>query len=124
MKKKPSKSLAIRKADQAFSQYIRQKNAVDSIAVCVTCGIAKPWKEMQAGHFVSRSKHALRYDERNVHVQCYRCNVPLKGNYPSYALFLQKKYGNNILESLLAESQVIRKWSVVELEELTAKWKG
>jgi len=120
--KRRSKSLLIRLADAAFSKHIRSKDAVDGIAECVTCSLRKPWKELQAGHFVSRSKHALRYAERNVHVQCYRCNVLLKGNYPIYALFLQRKYGDTILEDLYAETFTIKKWSTSELEEMIETW--
>lgn len=43
---------------------------------------------------------ALRYHEKNVHAQCVACNLWRHGNPTSYALALQRKYGDTILEEL------------------------
>jgi len=37
---------------------------------CYTCNSVKPWKEMQCGHFVTRTVTALRYHLKNTRVQC------------------------------------------------------
>ena len=59
------------------------------MAVCVTCNVKKPWKELQAGHYEKRGKNQLRYDETNVHPQCVGCNVFQKGNYTRYARYIR-----------------------------------
>lgn len=73
-----------------FSQYIRKKNADwQGNGKCVTCGVVKPWKQLQAGHFVDGRNNKVLLDERLVHPQCYQCNVPLKGNKIKYFEFMR-----------------------------------
>lgn len=52
---------------------------------CFTCGRRLPFNLRQAGHYVSRTVRATRWDLDNVHVQCNRCNVVLGGNIQVYS---------------------------------------
>lgn len=72
-----------------FSKYIRLKYAdKNGNCTCVTCGVVKPWKEMQAGHAVGgRGGHVL-FNERIVRVQDYGCNCMQKGKYPEFIDYL------------------------------------
>ena len=50
---------------------VRLKAADDNgYCKCITCGVSKPWQEMQGGHFIERGKKATKIDETNVHPQC------------------------------------------------------
>lgn len=109
IKKKTTKQLkAI--LDKVFSEYIRRKyaNAIGHTR-CVTCNKYAPWNELQNGHYISRSSLATRYDEENCHPQCAACNIFKNGNMPSYTLFLQRKYGNDIVAKLYKKSLEITK---------------
>ena len=68
---------------------------------------------MDAGHYVNAgsSPPPLYFDERNVHCQCTSCNRFKHGNLAVYALRLQQKYGNKILEELEAMRNRGGKWS-------------
>lgn len=107
----------VKKLDEVFSQYIRLR-ATDfaGYAICVTCGVSKPWKEQQCGHYESRGKYGTRWDEKNCNVQCYRCNVALKGNYPAYSRYLVRKFGAGILDELELKSNQSPKFSLGELQ--------
>lgn len=85
-----------------FSEYIRRRNADENgMAPCVTCGVVKHWKELQSGHYVSKSKGlAVYFDPRNNNPQCVSCNVFRDGNLDQYALYMIKKYGEGILKEL------------------------
>ncbi len=126
MKKKKLKSLPTlrRRLDKVFSDFIRQRGAWDEYNNCVTCGMSKPWQELQCGHYYSRRHTATRYDERNCHPQCGRCNVLLRGNYPSYARYMQAKYGQGILDELEALHRDTVKWTRQTYEALIAKYAG
>ena len=50
MAKKLTRSKLVKKLDTVFSQYIRQKNSIDGIATCFTCGKKDHWKKLQNGH--------------------------------------------------------------------------
>jgi len=89
------------KLDTLFSLYIRKKSATkDGMVRCVTCGKYDHWKEMDAGHYISRQYLTTRYDERNVHVQCRSCNRFHEGMKDEYTLFLMRTYGHQVLEEL------------------------
>lgn len=99
-KRTESRSQLVKRLDNVFSKYIRMKDAVDGLATCVTCGNTKEWKLQQNGHYESRGKLPTRWDEINCHVQCYACNVAMKGNYTSYARYMVNRYGVEVLEDL------------------------
>ena len=61
MPKKPSRKTLVKKLDKVFSQYIRRRFAVNEIAKCVTCGKQAHWKDLQAGHFMSRKHYSTRW---------------------------------------------------------------
>jgi hypothetical protein len=90
-----------------FSNYIRIRDCLITTgttwkAACVTCGkIYRLGKQLQAGHFIPGRTRAILFDERCVHAQCYRCNHKLQGNWPPYYRFMQKVYGQNVIEELI-----------------------
>lgn len=101
-KKKKSLSSFQNKCWKVFSEYIRLRDADENgIGSCISCGIKKHWKELQAGHYVAKSLSlALRFHVKNVHPQCVACNLWRHGNPTSYALALKRRYGDDILEEL------------------------
>lgn len=95
-KKLPKLSTLTKKADAVFSKFIRDRDAVELKGKCCTCG-----KEgTQAGHYISRRYKVLRWDVRNVALQCSRCNCWEAGASDEFALFLVNKYGIDILNEL------------------------
>lgn len=102
IRKKKPKSITKLKAelDSVFSLYIRTKYSRDGYVSCFTCGIKKTIKEMQNGHYIPRNHLATRYLELNNHPQCVGCNVFKNGNMSSYAVRLEEKYGQGVLQDL------------------------
>lgn len=81
-----------KEADKWCSEWIRLKDADwKGFNTCYTCGIRKHYKELQAGHYVSRTYLNLRYYEPNLRPQCVTCNIFRKGNMDEYALRLEKE---------------------------------
>lgn len=113
--KKPTRSKLVKKLDTVFSLWVRQSNAdKNNMCTCVTCNKTFFWKEIQAGHFMSRKHYSIRWDERNVKPQCVACNVYRAGEQYKYSLYL----GNNLSKKLLEESRELRKFTNIELEEM------
>lgn len=115
--------------DRVFSLWVRKSKADHAGYVCcVSCGVSKHWKELQAGHFISRNILALRWDERNVNPQCKGCNLFQKGNYPGYARWLIRTYGPDIIDDLFASKNKVKKMSpsdyAEEIEYYTDKLAG
>ncbi len=111
--KKPTRSKLVKKLDSVFSQYIRKKNAdKNGNCSCCTCGKVLHWKEIQAGHFMSRKHYSIRWDERNVHPQCVACNVFRYGEQYKYSIFL----GKELADVLYLQSKEIKKYTTDELQ--------
>lgn len=124
-KKKKLKSLTKLKKelDKVFSIWIRRRGSDwRGNQVCFTCGISKPWQELQCGHYVSRMHHSLRWDERNCNPQCCSCNVFKHGAMDVYAIKLQAKYGDQILVDLQIEKQKIKQFGRQELSTLIQRY--
>lgn len=73
---------------------------------------------MQAGHFLSRVHLSILFDRRNVSVQCPRCNGPLRGNLVNYTLWMQKTYGQKVIDELLDLKRESVKFSRSDYQEM------
>jgi len=124
LKKKLSRSKIVKKLDTVFSIYIRQKESVNDIATCFTCGKQDHWKKLQNGHFQSRKHYSTRWDETNCQVQCAGCNVFRYGEQYKFSLGLDQKYGEGTAEMLLIKAKQVFKISDDELEDLINKYKS
>lgn len=106
-----------KKAWDLQSQYIRQLEK----GICFTCGVTKPWKEMQAGHYIHGNR--MDFDVLNIHCQCPRCNTYLSGNLGIYAERMIAEYGEQSVAELRERSKKEHKFNIFELEELINKYK-
>lgn len=109
----------VKLAQQVFNKYIRLRDAGN---VCISCN-KKPLKT-NAGHFYNANNHwSVRFDERNVHLQCEHCNTYLSGNLIYYRENLLQKIGIEEFENLSAEAMKTRKFTIEELKEIISTYK-
>lgn len=110
--------------DKVFSEYIRLRDANDlGFCKCVTCGEMWRWQMIHNGHYIDRRHIGTRYDERNCHPCCYRCNVILRGNLGKYKQFIIGKYGRDVLEELESKRRSLEKWTIADYKEKIAYYK-
>ena len=107
------------------SKYIRLKYSdYAGYCSCVTCGATKPYKEMQAGHFIPKKKgNAVYFVEENIHPQCYQCNINLGGYGAMYNRFMLETYGQEKIDELLALAQTKLKFTVNDLLDMEKEYK-
>ena len=104
---------------QVFNKFIRLR---DKGNVCISCQ-KKALKE-NAGHFFNANNHYnVRFDERNVNLQCEHCNTYLSGNLIEYQRNLIHKIGITDYSQLEAEARKTRKFTIDELKEIIAIYK-
>lgn len=91
-KEKPTKTKLHKDLWKIFSKYIRTRDNF----ICFTCD--KHAGFGQAGHYRTGAtcKKYLFFDERNVHCQCYHCNINLSGNWRKYQMKMWNMYGMEI----------------------------
>lgn len=115
----------IKKLDTVFSKYTRLRDSAEydhKLFKCCSCGQIKEYRLGDAGHFINRRWMALRWDERNVHMQCSSCNRFDEGNSAGYYQFMFKKYGEDVINILLAMKTSYR-WTDGELDILIKDYK-
>lgn len=124
-KKLPTFSSLEKKLDSLLSKYIRLKDADEGGTVrCVTCRKLLHWAEAQCGHWVKRQHRAVRWDERNVAVQCRRCNHFLDGAQDEFAQHILDSYGQTALNELLQKKRQVAKFSRALMNEWIEFYKG
>lgn len=122
-KKQKSVSKLKKELDALFSQYIRRKYAnQDGFVRCYTCSQQKHWKEMQCGHFASRSYLSTRFLEENCRVQCLGCNFYGKGQIGVFANRLEKEEAGTVAR-LYKLSQELTKWGTKDYEAKIEEYK-
>lgn len=103
-----------------FNTYIRQR---DKDQLCISC--QKPPLKKNAGHFFNANNHySVRFDERNVNLQCEHCNTFLSGNLIPYRENLIKKIGIQEFEDLSKIANETRKFNIQEVKELINFYKN
>ena len=132
-KKSTPRKLAKDKAWAAFSIYIRTRDCLrftgdPEQGMCVTCKAKKPFKELQAGHFVAGRGNAVLFNEQIVYSQCSYCNqkppMGLGGNYAAYTLFMfDEGYTRAEIEGFLALKGTTKQYKLNDFIEIEAKYK-
>lgn len=90
-------------AQAALNRWVVHGRDVDQ--PCISCGRFHQGAN-HGGHYRSRgSAPHLALDPRNVHRQCYPCNVQLHGNLINYRLGLIARYGVEYVEALEADQE-------------------
>ena len=110
----------IKKAQIVFNAWIRER---DKGLPCISCGVPDGQGKRNAGHYRPAGLHtALRFEPKNCHGQCERCNTSLSGNLIEYRKGLIKKIGIDAVESLETNYEK-KRWTIEELKEICQKYK-
>lgn len=108
--------------EKVFNEYIRKR---DKGQPCISC--QKPYGEFteSAGHyFPAGSNGSIRFDEDNVHLQCwFFCNKNRHGNQVEYLPNLIKKIGQQRFDELSERRNEPLKLSMPEIKEKIKHYK-
>ena len=119
-----------KKAWDMFSLFIRLRDRIDDDGYtidycrCCTCENVKPWKQMQAGHFLPGRKNSNLFREDGCHAQCCACNVCKNGNGVEYYEFMLRKYGPEKIAELKQNNTLSLQFRVDDLKEIYENYKA
>jgi hypothetical protein len=104
------------KIDKVFHEYIRRRDVDNKTGYCncISCGKTIHFSESDAGHFISRKYLITRYDERNVNLQCRKCNRFEYGRQYEYSIAL----GQELSQELLQTSRSVVKYTDADWREI------
>jgi 5-methylcytosine-specific restriction endonuclease McrA len=101
--RKRKKTSPLAKLKKQLWQLCREITIKRDGSDCYTC----PSKDLSGssrhlGHFISSSicSTELRYDLKNLRIQCYSCNIHKSGNWLTYENRLKKENGENYVAEL------------------------
>lgn len=106
--------------DRVFSIFIRKR---DEGKGCISCGQRLRFDYCDAGHFIPRTHRSVRWNEDNVHGQCYTCNRMKDGNEAQYRASLIRRIGVQRVETLEELKHKTAKFSESDIKSLTVKYK-
>ena len=111
--------------DKWFSLYIRLRDATDEgLVQCFTSNRVYHYKNIHAGHFMSRKRLATRWCESNVQPQSAADNLFGQGEQFKFGLNLDAKYGDGKAEELQIKSRQTLKMTRVDYEDKITYYKG
>jgi len=67
---------------------------------CISCQRVLQIETANVGHYISRRYESLRWDLRNINLQCPSCNKWLSGNLIEYRKALIEIYGEKKVEEM------------------------
>ena len=105
------------KADKYFQKFIRLR---DKGKPCITCG---EYRTLECGHFISRRFDSTRYDEKNAHGQCAKCNRFEYGNQFEHGTQIDLRYGKGTADLLLMKSKMLSKRTRIDYERIANFYK-
>ena len=110
-----------------FSKFIRLRDCLKTTDTtthgrCYTCGAYKEFSELDAGHYIKSTHKQIKFDERNVHAQCQKCNRFEGGQEAVYTLKMLDEYGREVIDELMSKKGSY-KFTREELIELRKKYK-
>lgn len=109
----------VKKLDQLCRKIllIRDRYAGDMFR-CVSCRRLYPIQTAQVGHYISRRYESLRWDTRNIALQCPACNKWKSGNTVEYRKALVEIYGEDEVVRMETFYRESPHYSVFDLEQL------
>ena len=115
-----------------LQKVVRMKAAIaeniDGYVTCVSCGVKKHWKKLDAGHYFSRVDKSVKLMEENIHPQCKGCNIKMSHGdtkvVTAYRRHMVDMYGEDFLDHLEALAWTPTKFNRAEIEALTKTLKA
>jgi hypothetical protein len=118
--KKTKRARLEKQIDDIFSLYIRTRDNYR----CICCSANENIQVIQCGHLITRSRRAVRWDEKNADAQCRPCNLIHEYNPEIYTKLWIKKRGLKAYNKLVEKSWRPIKHSLQELENILSYYKS
>jgi len=105
-----------------FNAFIRER---DKNLPCISCDAPPNTYRLTAGHYFPAGHNKnVRFDEDNVHSQCwFNCNSNKSGNLSEYLPRLIDKIGQKRFDELVERKNTVKKYTIPELIVLKIEYK-
>lgn len=105
---------------KVFSEFIRLRDSDgNGYCRCFTCGLVRYWRDLDCGHGIGRQHLSVKYNEKNNHAQCKKCNGFEGGMREKYKENVDKKYGKGTWDLLEVAGRKPSNISAFDIKILT-----
>ena len=113
-----------KKANVAFSKFIRMSNASHSgFLLCYSCPVGSQWNDgMDAGHGITGRNNAVLFMEEVVRPQCKQCNIFKKGNLAVFTRKLIGELGIKKYDKLVLLAHQTVKFTALDYKDIAEKY--
>lgn len=117
--KKTRRKRLVDQLDSLFSLYIRKRDGIVTDGKCVLgCGPIEC-----CSHLITRGKHSVRWSEINATAMCMGANLRHEYQPEIYTSWWIAKYNADAYQRLVRQSNILPRYTILELEELRDKYK-
>jgi hypothetical protein len=102
-----------------------QEADFDGNCTCVTCGKVDHWKNMDGGHYISRTWTRYKLESlclggefENIWPQCKGCNRFDHRIHDDYAAFMRGQYGEEYMDTVSQRKRDTKKYTKPEIIEI------
>jgi hypothetical protein len=121
--KKRSRKAVVKEADAEFSKRIRERD-LHIFGGCPLCISSGQWGPIEhCGHLITRAKYAVRWDPDNAIGKCASHNLIHEHNPHIFTNWYIGRFGLEQYQSLIARSNVLRKFTNQDLVALTQHYR-
>lgn len=123
--KKVKKGKSLKRLKELLWQECRRITILRYGSNCFTCGKFCEGSGRHVGHFLPSSTCGayLRYDLRNLRIQCYNCNINQGGAGADYYRKLVETEGQKYVDQLFKDKHISIKADVWWYQEMIDKYK-
>jgi hypothetical protein len=109
----------VKKLDALCRKILLKRDALHGDCFrCISCKKLLPIVSGNVGHFISRQCKRVRWDLRNIHLQCVHCNKWKSGNYGEYRRALLERYGEAVVDWMETIGKLPPAYTCFDLELL------
>ena len=116
-----------KKADTAFSKYIRKRDSIDGVCTCPLCGHVDLWRFFTCGHYIKRRHLNTRWYPDNAFAICAGCNSEMENDTEllnRYGQWIAEKIGAERWSGLMVQKMRNYKYMQCEVDDFEKKYRN
>ena len=117
--------MKLKKADTAFSKWVRRRDSFDGVCLCPLCTDMALWQDFTCGHYIKRRHLNTRWHPGNAFAICAKCNTEMEWNtylLHRYGLWIAAKIGPDRWGALMAKRLSKEKYMQHEIDEIEKEY--
>ena len=117
--------MKLKKADTAFSKWVRRRDSFDGVCLCPLCTDMALWQDFTCGHYIKRRHLNTRWHPGNAFAICAKCNSKMENDTEllnTYGKWILRKIGHDRWGDLMKQRLSKEKYMQHEIDEIEKEY--